>query len=248
MPDSIPSVRSNSLSAPAPIKANFQGATPAPMGGISPVPAQQPPSLAPTSNLAAPVAPAPVVRVEVAIAPTSISTPPVAPVALVAEAIVAPAPRQKIPSESVVPPLYQNLCYFENWQEVRAAITRVKARAGQVERKFAWSRVDSEPVIAQPSFDELITAVFGSDNSDFKVDDRLNKVIAKLPTEVAQAARDLKSSLQLEGLWIQFPETANLSLKPKLAIAVSIAISESATNMGPFTANRVHLTFGDFQP
>ena len=248
MPDSIPSVRSNSLSAPAPIKANFQGATPAPMGGISPVPAQQPPSLAPTSNLAAPVAPAPVVRVEVAIAPTSISTPPVAPVALVSEAIVAPAPRQKIPSETVVPPPYQNLCYFENWQEIRAAITRAKARVEQTKGKFAWSRVDSEPVIAQPSFDELITAVFGSDNSDFKVDDRLNKVIAKLPTEVAQAARDLKSSLQLEGLWIQFPETANLSLKPKLAIAVSIAISESATNMGPFTANRVHLTFGDFQP
>lgn len=245
MPDSIPLVRSNSIPAPAPTKVNSQGATPAPMGGISPVPAQQPPSLVPTSNL---VTPTPIGKAEVAIAPTSISTPPIAPVALVAEAIVAPAPRQKIPSEPVIPPPYQNLCYFENWQEVKTAITRVKVRVRKDEEKFTWSRIGSEPKIELSTFDDLTMAVFGSDKSDFNADDWLNKAIAKLPAEVAKAIRDLKSSLQLEGLWIQFPRTANLSQKPKLAIAVSIAISESAINVEPFTANRIHLTFGDFEP
>lgn len=264
MPDSNPAVRPNSTAAPAPIQANSQGTAPAPLGGISPVPVQQPTSLAPTSDPTAPapasvlsssVAPAPVARSEVAIAPapTSIAAPPVAPVAFVADAIAALAPRQTTASEHVVPPPYHNLLYFEDLSEVVSAIGKVKGRVGTQERRFAWSRVDSEPKIEISTFSELTTAVFGADRSDFKADELLNAAINKLPPEVAQWARDKKSSKSLEGLWIEFPGTGIPGIKPRLSIAVSIPafptnVETVPVNVEPFPAKSVYLTFGDFQP
>jgi hypothetical protein len=96
------------------------------------------------------------------------------------------------------------------------------------------------------SFNELINAIFEENNSDFKADSLFDEAISKLPPEIAEVAKS-KSSLQLEGLWIEFPKTTTSETKPRLSISVSITIADATTNLGPFSANRVHLTFGDFQ-
>jgi hypothetical protein len=177
-------------------------------------------------------------------------------------------------AESIAPePQWQNLHYFSSLQEIIDTINgSVKKRVTEYQEnfakliqsssndetkkqvllrlnprpQFAWSRVSSEPVIELSSFSELINAVFEENNSDFKADSLFEEAISKLPPEIAEAAKS-KSPLQLEGLWIEFPKTTTSETKPRLSIAVSIAIADATTNLRPFPANRVHLTFGDFQ-
>ncbi len=168
---------------------------------------------------------------------------------------LAPLPKPEAFSPPALPAItglaprpYRNLLYFSDLEAVLVAITQVKARAADQGGRFAWVRARYEPEISAPSFAELKKAVFGRES--FKAETLLNEAIAKLPAEIAaQAKANRAETLQLEGLWIEFPpKTGAETATTRLSMAVSIALSSPEPTVGPFAAKRIYLTFGDFQP
>lgn len=264
MPDYAPTTWSKNSVSPAPTRSEARPKAPVPASQEFVAPTSVPNALSPSlretilapqpaqrsnDNSAKPVAPVPGARAEVTIAPAPVVRPenPITLGARTPDNLEAPAPRLKPALEGVVPLPYQNLLYFETLTEVVKAVKRAKARVKVSGDKFAWSRVSSEPEIQLTSFEDLTKAVFGS-RPDFNADALLDREIDRLPTQLAVSAKDQRSSLQLEGLWIEFSMEGDLKPETRLRIAVSIAIADTDANTGPFPANRVYLTFGDSLP
>jgi hypothetical protein len=163
------------------------------------------------------------------------------------QAAVAPAPAPvKMVPDSMTPQPWHRLNSFSSLTDVITAINQAKTRSGDEGGKLSWSRADLDPVIAVPSFDSLKTAVFGDNNTTFDADTLLKAAIDELPATAVfnNVQAQIKLTLQLEGLWLQFPAKA-IKAKPSLGIAVSIGLPSSSA-FDPFSSNRVYLTFGDF--
>jgi len=164
-----------------------------------------------------------------------------------AQAAVAPvpAPVKNVP-DSLAPSPWHRLNSFASLTDIITAINQAKTRFGDEGGKLSWSRADLDPVIAVASFDSLKTAVFGDNNTTFDADTLLKAAIDELPATAVfnNVQAQIKLTLQLEGLWLQFPAKA-INAEPSLGIAVSIGLPSSSA-FGPFSSNRVYLTFGDF--
>lgn len=204
---------------------------------------------------------------EKAVAPVSTAAEIATPVNVLRQAIQAPAPRveqrdvvQPYASPSpdrVMPSPYRSLLSFEDLESIVAAIGKAKERAGEVGGRFAWSRGAGDPeiVLSDPlkSLEELTEAVFEqSSRSDFKAEELLTEAIATLPNSLVKLAKQQ----QLEGVWIEFPNrqltaadsettAAQTDKQTRLAIAISITLPEPSPQLGPLSAHRIYLKFGD---
>lgn len=223
MPNPLPTVQPGAAVAPMPTSAQQVMPTP---DNVAPV----------VANPAPPSAPAP--RPQRNEVPESLAPMPKP------EAFSPPA----LPAVTGLPPRpYRNLLYFADLEAVLAAIAQTKAKAADQGGRFAWVRASSDPEISASSFAELEKAVFGRES--FKAETLLNEAIAQLPADMAtQAKANRAKTLQLEGLWIEFSPAGAETTTTRLTIAVSIALSTPELTVGPFAANRIYLTFGDFQP
>lgn len=227
-----------------------------PRASVAPMPASAP-QVMPTPGKVAPVVANP--------APPAAPTP--MPKRNESPKRLAPMPQPEVFSPPALPTIaelaprpYRNLLYFSNLEAVLAAIAQAQASADeasvqekQFPRRFAWVRARYEPEIAIASLSALTNAVFDENTNPFDAEALLDQAIAKLPAETAATAvTNRAKTLQLEGLWTEFPpQVGTQSTVPRLAIAVSVSLASaqpSASMVEPLVAHRVHLTFGDFQP
>ena len=257
-PAQAPAARPKETIAPAPGLEEAAAPAAPPEKSVTPV-ARASDVVAPARAIEKPVAPATLPEKAVApapgardvVAPARVIDKPVAPAALPRKA-VAPAPRVKPAPDTVTGPHapWRNLRSFRHLDEVIDAITQTKDSVGPQGAGFAWSRSGQEPAIPITSFEPLKNAVFGEGDAGFDPVALLDAAIGKLPPSVAENANAQKTTMQLEGLWIRFPDTtpdADSTQRSRLGIAVSIALSEPEPGLGPFSLNRVSLKFGDFE-
>lgn len=158
------------------------------------------------------------------------------------QSIQAPGPLPYV--QEIIKPVETTLAGLLN------ELALLKTGKNTAGKQFSWLQSnDSDPVLL--SIDELNSIpqnVFADGEVVFDAKALLEAKIAELSNIFTNIQDDSPSTLQLEGLWIKFPAIAHSEsnqARPKLAIAVSIALADSAFQLGPFATNRIYIKFGD---
>lgn len=261
------------LAAPAPAKISRpeKGVSPAPVQvaktGVSTLPLADK-TVSPATQPAAQPLIQPATQKKVTIVPNTSAVEPTEPLAAI----------HQTTAKQIESLAYQNLIYVESLTEIETAIHRVSTRVGSAGGQFSWVRGAAEPPVAIASLEtlqSLIVAVLGENHPDFSAKTLLEKIVDQLPPNLAELVKNQTSfSLQLEGLWVELPNTGipdsttnqpesiqTKSAHPGLRLALSISVvrpessTESSpkqntqpnTKLGPFSIDRIYLTFGEFQ-